>query len=105
MAARDDDEGLPPGLADHAHRPGREVAALQAALLPSGVPLLPRVALGARYLLAEADTAAAGDWYDAVVLSDGSIGLVVGDVVGHGLAASAAMGQLRAVARHCLESG
>src|SRR5689334_15588117 len=105
MAALDDDEGLPPDLADHAHRPGRDVAVLQGALLPSGVPLLPRVALGARYLLAEPDTAAGGDWYDAVVLSDGSIGLVVGDVVGHGPAASAAMGQLRAVARHCLASG
>ena len=75
---------------------------LQAALLPAGVPILPRVAVGARYLLAEADTAAGGDWYDTVVLSDGSVGLVVGDVVGHGVAASATMGQLRAVARHCL---
>jgi anti-sigma regulatory factor (Ser/Thr protein kinase)/anti-anti-sigma regulatory factor len=71
----------------------------------AGVPILPRVAMGARYLLAEVDTAAGGDWYDAVVLSDGSVGLVVGDVVGHGVAASAAMGQLRAVARHRLKSG
>jgi anti-sigma regulatory factor (Ser/Thr protein kinase)/anti-anti-sigma regulatory factor len=105
MPARDDDEGPPDGPAEHAHQPGRALAVLQAALLPAGVPLLPRVALGARYLLAEDDVAAGGDWYDTVVLSDGSIGLVVGDVVGHGLAATAAMGQLRAVAADRLESG
>jgi anti-sigma regulatory factor (Ser/Thr protein kinase)/anti-anti-sigma regulatory factor len=102
MPARDRDEG---GSADGARRPGRDLAVLQAALLPVGVPVLPRVAVGARYLLAEAHTAAGGDWYDAIVRSDGSVGLVVGDVVGHGVAASAAMGQLRAVACHCLESG
>jgi anti-sigma regulatory factor (Ser/Thr protein kinase)/anti-anti-sigma regulatory factor len=105
MPARDRDEGRLHGSAFGAHGPDRDLAVLQAALLPAGVPILPRVAVGARYLLAEVDTAAGGDWYDAVVLSDGSVGLVVGDVVGHGVAASAAMGQLRAVARYCLESG
>lgn len=87
--------------------PGQEranLAALQAALLPATVPVLPRVAVEARYLLADADSAAGGDWFDAVVRPDGSIGLVVGDVVGHGLPASAVMGQLQTVARHCLES-
>jgi len=86
-------------------RSGPELAVLQAALLSAGVPVLPRVAVGARYLLAEAYTAAGGDWYDAVVLPDGALGLVVGDVVGHGVGASVAMGQLRAVACYCLESG
>jgi len=105
MPERDRDEGRLDGFADGAHRPLRDLATMQAALLPAGIPILPRVAVGARYLLAEVDTAAGGDWYDAVALSDGSVGLVVGDVVGHGAAASAAMGQLRAVARHCLESG
>ena len=36
-----------------------------------------------------------GDWYDAFELPDGRIALTVGDVVGHGLAAAAAMGQVR----------
>ena len=36
-----------------------------------------------------------GDWYDAFELADGRIALTVGDVVGHGLAAAAAMGQVR----------
>lgn len=87
--------------------PGHEradLAALQAALLPASVPILPRVAVEARYLLADADSAAGGDWFDAVTRLDGSVGLVVGDVVGHGLSASAVMGQLRTIARHCLES-
>jgi anti-sigma regulatory factor (Ser/Thr protein kinase) len=36
-----------------------------------------------------------GDWYDAFELPDGRIALTVGDVVGHGLTAAAAMGQAR----------
>jgi anti-sigma regulatory factor (Ser/Thr protein kinase) len=36
-----------------------------------------------------------GDWYDVYPLGDGRVALTVGDVGGHGLAAAAAMGQLR----------
>lgn len=71
------------------------VVALQRELLPSGVPLLPRVQIAASYLLADSDTAAGGDWFDALVLPDRRVALVVGDVVGHGVAASATMSQLR----------
>ncbi|MGX6607077.1 SpoIIE family protein phosphatase [Micromonosporaceae bacterium Da 78-11] len=73
------------------------LAALQQALLPTTVPILPGLGLGATYLLAEVDTAAGGDWFDTIVLDDDRVALVVGDVVGHGVAASAVMGQLRAV--------
>lgn len=72
------------------------VMALQDALLPGDLPVLPCLELSARYLLASDDTAAGGDWFDAVVRDDGTVALVVGDVVGHGVAASAVMGQLRA---------
>jgi serine phosphatase RsbU (regulator of sigma subunit)/anti-sigma regulatory factor (Ser/Thr protein kinase)/anti-anti-sigma regulatory factor len=75
------------------------VVAMQDALLPHGVPILPHVDVAARYLLAEVDTRAGGDWFDAVVLDDGRLAVVVGDVVGHGVAASTVMGQLRAVLR------
>ncbi|MEV4539223.1 SpoIIE family protein phosphatase [Asanoa sp. NPDC049518] len=71
------------------------IHALQVALLPSGVPVLPRVEVAASYLLADVHTAAGGDWFDAMPLSDGRLGLVAGDVVGHGVTASAVMGQLR----------
>ncbi|WP_245871059.1 SpoIIE family protein phosphatase [Asanoa hainanensis] len=71
------------------------IHALQVELLPSGVPVLPRVQVAASYLLADVDTAAGGDWFDAIALPDGRLGLVAGDVVGHGVTASAVMGQLR----------
>jgi serine phosphatase RsbU (regulator of sigma subunit)/anti-sigma regulatory factor (Ser/Thr protein kinase)/anti-anti-sigma regulatory factor len=73
------------------------VAELQEALLPTALPVLPRVRIGARYLVAGQEQAAGGDWFDAIPLHGGGVALVVGDVVGHGMAASAAMGQLRAV--------
>ncbi|HMI27048.1 MAG TPA: SpoIIE family protein phosphatase, partial [Streptosporangiaceae bacterium] len=49
------------------------------------------------YLVAGQEQAAGGDWFDAIPLGGGAVALVVGDVVGHGVAAVAAMGQLRAV--------
>jgi len=73
------------------------VAVLQEALLPTALPVLPRARIAARYLVAGQEQLAGGDWFDAVPLADGSVALVVGDVVGHGVAAAAAMGQLRAV--------
>ncbi len=78
---------------------------LQQALLPTGLPVLPGVQIAASYLLAEADTAAGGDWYDAIPLSDGRVGLMVGDVVGHGVAASAVMGGLHTLLRDRLKDG
>ena len=73
------------------------VAELQEALLPTALPVLPRARIAARYLVAGQEQAAGGDWFDAIPLDGGGVALVVGDVVGHGVAASAAMGQLRAV--------
>jgi len=73
------------------------VAELQEALLPTALPVLPRARIAARYLVAGQEQAAGGDWFDAIPLDGGCVALVVGDVVGHGVAASAAMGQLCAV--------
>lgn len=72
------------------------VLTLQRSLLPAGLPVLPGLRIAAQYLVASAEQAAGGDWFDAVPL-DGRVAVVVGDVVGHGAAASAVMGQLRAV--------
>ncbi|GIE87125.1 SpoIIE family protein phosphatase [Actinoplanes regularis] len=80
------------------------ITELQRELLPPGLPVLPGLQVAASYLLADADTAAGGDWFDAVARPDGRVALVVGDVVGHGITASGAMGQLRAVLQERLDS-
>jgi hypothetical protein len=79
-----------------AHAREREVAlALQEAMLPA--PRLVRDHRAAvRYRPAVGALNVCGDWYDLVDLVGGDrIGVAVGDVVGHGLAASCVMGQLR----------
>jgi serine phosphatase RsbU (regulator of sigma subunit)/anti-sigma regulatory factor (Ser/Thr protein kinase)/anti-anti-sigma regulatory factor len=84
--------------AERRYRAARDVVAeLQEALLPTTLPVLPRASIAAHYLVAGQEQAAGGDWFDAIPLGGGRIALIVGDVVGHGVAASAAMGQLRAV--------
>jgi anti-anti-sigma factor len=40
-----------------------------------------------------------GDWYDVFPLAGGRVGLTIGDVVGRGLGAAGAMGQLRSALR------
>jgi anti-sigma regulatory factor (Ser/Thr protein kinase) len=55
-----------------------------------------------RYQAASRPLQVGGDWYDVVDLEDGRIGLVVGDCVGHGLAAATVMGQVRSACRALL---
>jgi anti-anti-sigma factor len=78
------------------------LAEVQQALLPTALPVLPQARIAARYLIAGQDEAAGGDWFDAVPLANGSVALIVGDVVGHGLTAATAMGQLRATLNELL---
>ncbi|SEQ94753.1 SpoIIE family protein phosphatase [Actinokineospora terrae] len=78
---------------------------LQRNLLPTGLPLLPDVGLGAAYVPAGEWHTAGGDWYDVVPMPGDRVGFVLGDVVGHGPTASGAMGQLRAVAAERLVRG
>jgi serine phosphatase RsbU (regulator of sigma subunit) len=73
-------------------------AALQRSLLPT-LPTVPGITSSARYLVAGTDARIGGDWYDLFALSDGTVGVAVGDVMGHDLSAAAAMGQLRSVLR------
>ncbi len=73
------------------------LAELQRALLPASLPVLPRARFAARYQAARDREAAGGGWFDAIPLSDGTVAMAVGDVAGCGVAAAAAMGQLRAV--------
>jgi GAF domain-containing protein/anti-sigma regulatory factor (Ser/Thr protein kinase) len=78
------------------HERQRTVAVtLQRSLLPERLPELESFAIAARYVPGGAGLEVGGDWYDAIGFEDGRLGLVVGDVVGRGVAAAAAMGQLR----------
>jgi serine phosphatase RsbU (regulator of sigma subunit)/anti-sigma regulatory factor (Ser/Thr protein kinase)/transcriptional regulator with GAF, ATPase, and Fis domain len=70
-------------------------ATLQRSVLPVSLPRLEGVQLAARYLPGTADLNVGGDWFDAIPLQDGRLGLVVGDVVGKGVQAAATMAQLR----------
>ncbi|WP_410792308.1 SpoIIE family protein phosphatase [Kribbella sp. C-35] len=72
---------------------------LQRSLLPERLPDIPGVAVAARYVPATADLHLGGDWYDVIQLRGGLVGLVIGDVAGHGLQAAAAMAQLRMAVR------
>ena len=72
---------------------------LQRALLPERLPDVDGLPLTARYLPARSPDRIGGDWYDAVSLEGGAVALVVGDVSGSDLAATALMGQLRGAVR------
>ena len=80
-------------------RERRTAAALQTGLLPQGVPTLSHGELAVRYLPALGGPAVGGDWYDAIVLPDGRLGLAIGDVTGHGAEAAVLMGQMRTALR------
>ena len=78
----------------------RETAlALQHAML--GPTTLPG-GFAVRYRPASRPLQIGGDWYDVVDLDDGRFALIVGDCVGHGLAAATIMGQLRSACRALL---
>lgn len=49
--------------------------------------------------------AVGGDWYDAFVLPDGSVGVVIGDVMGHGIEAVTAMAQVRTMVQTAAMAG
>ena len=69
--------------------------AFQRSALPDELPEVPGASVAARYRPATYGATVGGDWYDVLVLDERRILLVVGDVVGHGMVAAAAMGRLR----------
>ncbi len=71
------------------------VESLQHAILPTALPSVPGVTLTTRYAAAAGPTVVGGDWYAAVPLPDGRLGLAIGDVAGHGLPAVADMADAR----------
>ncbi|TDT97315.1 histidine kinase-like protein [Streptomyces sp. 846.5] len=87
---------------DNARRFTREretALTLQRNLLPQQPPEQPAVEIAYRYLPTGTRAGAGGDWLDVIPLSGTRVALVVGDVVGHGIPASATMGRLRTAVR------
>ena len=83
---------------DNARRYTRErttALTLQESLLPRGTSPQSAVGVACRYLPTDSRAGVGGDWFDVIPLSGARVGLVVGDVVGHGIQASATMGRLR----------
>jgi serine phosphatase RsbU (regulator of sigma subunit)/anti-sigma regulatory factor (Ser/Thr protein kinase) len=72
---------------------------LQQHLLPDRLPRVPALAMAARYRPGEHVAQVGGDWYDALVLSERHVGVVIGDAVGHGVRAATLMGELRSALR------
>jgi serine phosphatase RsbU (regulator of sigma subunit)/anti-sigma regulatory factor (Ser/Thr protein kinase) len=82
------------------HESERQIAeTLQRSMLPDRLPDVPGVELAARYVPGTAGMEIGGDWYDAIPLDNGRLGLAVGDVVGKGVRAASTMGQLRIALR------
>ncbi|HEX3466489.1 MAG TPA: SpoIIE family protein phosphatase [Candidatus Elarobacter sp.] len=87
---------------DHARLYERErttADALQRAMLPAQLPLLPDIRFSASYSAASESQRVGGDFYDAFELPDGRVALTIGDVTGHGLEAAVIMGEIRQALR------
>ncbi|MEU1710580.1 SpoIIE family protein phosphatase [Streptomyces sp. NPDC005706] len=77
----------------------RNVAATMQRQLLAPLPQVDHLRMAARYLPAQRAMEIGGDWYDAFLLSDGVMALVIGDVVGHDLKAAAHMAEVRNMLR------
>jgi PAS domain S-box-containing protein len=71
---------------------------LQRALL-TPIPQVPGAELAAQYQPASKTAEIGGDWYDSLLLPDGSVTLTIGDIAGHDLEAATSMSQLRSMLR------
>lgn len=78
-------------LAHHHHVSDR----LQRAMLPTRLVGAGGIAFDAAYRPASSEAEVGGDWYDTFEIGNGSVGVSVGDVTGHGLEAAVTMGEIR----------
>jgi serine phosphatase RsbU (regulator of sigma subunit)/anti-sigma regulatory factor (Ser/Thr protein kinase) len=76
----------------------RVAETLQRSLLPR-LPVVPGLRLAARYRPGSAESRIGGDWYDAIPLRGGKLGIAIGDVVGRGVKAAARMAHLQSALR------
>jgi hypothetical protein len=90
-------QALRRGLAYQVQRSTSEQ--LQRSLLPHALPELPGLAFGAHYRPGGLNVDVGGDWYDVMTLRDGSVVVVLGDVMGKGLPAAIVMSEVRSATR------
>ncbi|MEU7282118.1 SpoIIE family protein phosphatase [Streptomyces sp. NPDC045431] len=105
MPFSDDDQALALELASRAavcidnartYQQQRHAAlTLQRSFLPRIPATVPGLDIACRYQPAGSAAEIGGDWYDVLPLTSGGTALVVGDVMGSGIQAAAAMGRLR----------
>lgn len=83
------------------------VEALHEVLVPAETPVVEGFDVAACYVpySGSAALAVGGDWWDALALPSGNIGVVIGDVAGHGVPTAAVTGQVRNTMRTCLIGG
>jgi PAS domain S-box-containing protein len=72
---------------------------LQRSVLPGTLPRISQLDLAVCYLPATEGADVGGDWYDAFPLDGNRVGLVIGDVTGHGIGSASIMGQVRSMLR------
>lgn len=81
------------------HREHETAVILQRSMLPQHITPPPGIEVAHRYLPASDVNEIGGDWYDVLTLPGGKAALLIGDVMGHGIAAAAVMGRLSASVR------
>ncbi|MFD3546962.1 SpoIIE family protein phosphatase [Streptomyces sp. NPDC058655] len=81
------------------HHEHETAVVLQRSMLPQHITPPPGIEIAHRYLPASDVNEVGGDWYDVLPLSGGRAALLIGDVMGHGIAAAAVMGRLSATVR------
>lgn len=81
------------------HHEHETAVVLQRSMLPQHVTPPAGIEIAHRYLPASDVNEVGGDWYDVLPLSGGRAALLIGDVMGHGIAAAAVMGRLSATVR------
>ncbi|MEU9476154.1 SpoIIE family protein phosphatase [Streptomyces sp. NPDC048191] len=83
----------------HLYDEQRNVAETMQRQLLAPLPQVDHLRMAARYLPAQRAMEIGGDWYDAFLLADGVMALVIGDVVGHDLQAAVHMAEVRNMLR------
>jgi sigma-B regulation protein RsbU (phosphoserine phosphatase) len=105
LAARDRERRAREEI-ERRHEASRTIAqTLQQSMLAGAPPDDPRFTVASFYRPAVPGLEVGGDWHDAFRLPGDRAGVVVGDVVGRGLPAASAMGQLRSAVRALAGAG